>query len=210
MRLAMPTTSGGSVLPSTLSRVITVVNRVLLEGVLAPEPNMRSGPKVNTTSSAFISSPLWNFTPLRRDNSTVRSSMRRQLSASPGTGSSLPCRLRAMRFSKIGVCTRSPTLERSRTVSRLALVATCWTAMEITGRLSACPMAKRGSTRPPAARPPAVRSCRRSSRDMSSPRCKARPLPFLLGKSNGLSKDSVKQRGRRGTRCNYTPYMSLE
>ena len=35
MRLAMPTTSGGSVLPSTLSRVITVVNRVLLEGVLA-------------------------------------------------------------------------------------------------------------------------------------------------------------------------------
>ena len=34
VRLAMPTTSGGKVLPSTLSRVITVVNRVLLDVLL--------------------------------------------------------------------------------------------------------------------------------------------------------------------------------
>ena len=47
---------------------------------------MRSGPKVKTTSSDVISSPLWNFTPLRSDSSTVRSSMRFQLSARPGIG----------------------------------------------------------------------------------------------------------------------------
>ena len=53
---------------------------------------MRSRLKVKTTSSAVISSPLWNFTPLRRVNSTVRSSMRFQLSARPGISSSLPSR----------------------------------------------------------------------------------------------------------------------
>src|SRR5260370_723550 len=95
---------------------------------------MRSGPKVKTTSSDVISSPLWNFTPLRSDSSTVRSSMRFQLSARPGIGSSSDLRLRAIRFSKIAVCTRSPTLERSRTPSSEALVATCCPAMLMAGR----------------------------------------------------------------------------
>ena len=98
---------------------------------------MRSGPKVKTTSSDVISSPLWNFTPLRSDSSTVRSSIRFQLSARPGIGSSFAFRSRAIRFSKIGICTRSPTLERSRTTSSEALVATCCTAIVMVGRSSA-------------------------------------------------------------------------
>src|SRR5438477_8500418 len=130
---------------------------------------MRSGPKVKTTSSDVISSPLWNFTPLRRDSSTVRSSIRFQLSARPGIGSSFDLRLRAIRFSKIGICTRSPTLERSRTTSSEALVATCCTAMVMVGRSSAWPMAKRGNASPPTARPAPATKRRRSMRVMFPP-----------------------------------------
>ena len=50
---------------------------------------MRSRPKLNTTSSAVISSPLWNLTPWRSFSSTVWSSMRRHSVASPGTASRL-------------------------------------------------------------------------------------------------------------------------
>src|SRR6185312_11020921 len=114
---------------------------------------MRSGPKVKTTSSDVISSPLWNFTPLRSDSSTVRSSIRFQLSARPGIDSRFFFRSRAIRFSNSDCCTRSPTLERSRTTSSEALVATCCTAMVMLGLSSVWPMANRGRTRPPAVRP---------------------------------------------------------
>src|SRR6185312_1946763 len=114
---------------------------------------MRSGPKVKTTSSDVISSPLWNFTPLRSDSSTVRSSIRFQLSASPGIDSRFFFRSRAIRFSNSDCCTRSPTLERSRTTSSEALVATCCTAMVMLGLSSVWPMAKRGKISPPAVRP---------------------------------------------------------
>src|SRR5476649_1439547 len=130
---------------------------------------MCSRPKVKITSSDVISSPLWNFTPLRSDSSTVRSSMRFQLSARPGIGSSLDLRLRAIRFSKIGICTRSPTLERSRTTSSEALFAICCTAIVIVGRSSAWPSAKRGKANPPAARLAPAMNRRRSTWRMFPP-----------------------------------------
>ena len=52
--------------------------------------HIRSLPNVNATSSAVIVSPLWNFTPSCSRSSTVRSSIRRHVVASPGFGASPP------------------------------------------------------------------------------------------------------------------------
>src|SRR5476651_2161246 len=87
--------------------------------------------KVKITSSAVISSPLWNFTPLRSDISTVRSSMRFQLSARPGLASSWPSRFCMISVSNMKEKVRVPTLDCSRSGSSEALLAICCTAIDL-------------------------------------------------------------------------------
>ncbi len=76
------------------SRELLVVITEVSDRVLPPAgwvlPNIRSALKLNATSSAVSSSPLWNFTPRRSDNSTVRSSIRRHSVARPGICSNWP------------------------------------------------------------------------------------------------------------------------
>ena len=89
MRRATAGTSAGSSLPGRGVGICSKAWMVprFLASVL---PNMRSRLKVKTTSSAVISSPLWNFTPWRSFSSTVWSSMRRHSVARPGTAPRLP------------------------------------------------------------------------------------------------------------------------
>ena len=108
---------------------------------------------MKTTSSAVISSPLWNLTPWRSFSSTVWSSMRRHSVASPGTASRLPRQFLEIRPSQIEEKnTRSPTFDCSRSTSSVFEFVTFCTAIVTDGRLSACPIAKRGKTSVPAAR----------------------------------------------------------
>ena len=169
LRLATAGTSGGSFLPSTESRTSTDVNSVLVLVMSYSGPNMRSRLKVKTTSSAVISSPLWNFTPLRSASSTVRSSRRFQLSARPGTGSSWPIRFCMISVSKRKEKVREPTLDCSRKGSSEALLEICWTAMVMLGRRSAWPMATRGRAALAAARPEAAIRRRRRRNMMRTP-----------------------------------------
>ena len=74
----------------------------------------RSGENEKATSSAVISSPLWNLTPSRSFSSMVLSSRRFQSVASEGTGPWVPIQSRPMRLSqRFGKNTRSPTLDCS-------------------------------------------------------------------------------------------------
>ena len=78
--------SGGGTLVATPGVVDTHMPRVSTE----PPLHMRSGPKLKATSSAVIASPLWKRTLGRSLSSSVRPSMRRQLSASSGCSDRSP------------------------------------------------------------------------------------------------------------------------
>jgi hypothetical protein len=84
--------TGGTSFGSSLTRAVVttepVSGNVLPCTVGRVSPIMRCGPKLNATSSAVMTSPLWNRTPGRSVASTVRSSIRRQLVARPGFCSS--------------------------------------------------------------------------------------------------------------------------
>src|SRR5882672_8039103 len=93
--------------------------------------------------------------------------MRRHSVARPGTVSRLP-----RQFFPISAShseeknTRSPTLDCSRRTSSVFELVTFCTAIVIAGRLSACPIAKRGSNSVPAAAAPRPTIERREGRIM--------------------------------------------
>src|SRR3569832_1476455 len=101
--------------------------------------------------------------------------MRRHSVARPGTASKLPRQFLEIRPTQIEEKnTRSPTLDCSRSTSSTFELETFCTAIVTDGRLSACPIAKRGSSSVPAAAPPDFRMVRRVSLLMTI------PLPFVI------------------------------
>ena len=108
---------------------------------------MRSLPKEKATSSTLITSPLCMRTLSRNFNSNVLKSIRLTLWASMGFMPIVPIQSRSRRDSRKREKVLWPTLETSRSGSRVLEVATFCTAIVIEGRESDCAMAKQGATK---------------------------------------------------------------